>query len=299
MLHCVGCLFFPNSTYGLGRTALYLAARQLELSQGWLYDYFIFLDDDALIQSGSISAFEQHLHEWNPAVAAPLLENHIYGHRADIDSVNVVDYIMIAYHREVVEMLHPFIQEFDRTCTVSSQLMQSFEISLVYRNHQLTLGSLRLRNELHRGYPLNCDEPMENLFEYHRQTTPPALKHCVLPDIMKVYQQYSMGSAVGYPFIKMFNYSLSMYNRNRNSYAQTVQLSCHSIDNWDANDSNCCSIDNYEINQDIAMWNKVGVSLRALYPHHGTVLYDESISSPDQSKHWFVWGNNKFHLAVV
>ena len=50
-------LYFPKSDFLYGRTAMYLAARLLEMSQGWLYDYFIFGDDDAEILHGTLELF--------------------------------------------------------------------------------------------------------------------------------------------------------------------------------------------------------------------------------------------------
>ena len=64
-------LYFPGSSFLLGRMALYLAARQLEISQGWLYDYFIFVDDDVHFDIGNLTSFEDFLKQWRPAVAGP------------------------------------------------------------------------------------------------------------------------------------------------------------------------------------------------------------------------------------
>jgi len=49
-----GDLFFPNAEFAHCRMALYLAARLLEINQGWMYNYYVFLDDDVVFQSGSI-----------------------------------------------------------------------------------------------------------------------------------------------------------------------------------------------------------------------------------------------------
>jgi hypothetical protein len=45
--------------------ALYLAARRLELKLGWLFDFFVFVDDDA-DWFGQLSRFETFLQEWQP-----------------------------------------------------------------------------------------------------------------------------------------------------------------------------------------------------------------------------------------
>lgn len=69
-------LYFPESNLCAGRLALYLAARIQELRQGWLYNYFIVLDDDAILAGGakpsSLFLFELNLMQWQPAVGAPV-----------------------------------------------------------------------------------------------------------------------------------------------------------------------------------------------------------------------------------
>lgn len=57
LTNVAGNLFFPFSTPAMGKMALFLAARQLELAQGWLYNYYVFIDDDA-DWIGHISHFE-------------------------------------------------------------------------------------------------------------------------------------------------------------------------------------------------------------------------------------------------
>jgi len=83
--------------------ALYLTARHLEEAQGWLYNYFIFTDDDAVFHSGNLMQFQVNLREWQPAIGVPGFISSGYPQK-DIDSSNHVDYIFIAFHREVMEV---------------------------------------------------------------------------------------------------------------------------------------------------------------------------------------------------
>ena len=71
-------LYFPNSNLCAGLLALYLATRLLELRQGWLYNYFIVMDDDVELVEAGMSIpnvqqlkFEMDLQIWQPAVGAP------------------------------------------------------------------------------------------------------------------------------------------------------------------------------------------------------------------------------------
>jgi hypothetical protein len=61
---CNKCIFYPSSSYGDGRMALYLTGRLIEVVQGWLYDYFIFTDDDPVRTSGTLTQFELDLNKW-------------------------------------------------------------------------------------------------------------------------------------------------------------------------------------------------------------------------------------------
>jgi hypothetical protein len=58
------CVYFPKSTYGYGRMALYVTGRLMEVAQGWLYDYYIFTDDDPVLTVGSLANFESDLRLW-------------------------------------------------------------------------------------------------------------------------------------------------------------------------------------------------------------------------------------------
>lgn len=89
-------LYYPGSSFAFGRTALYLAARQLEISQGWLYDYFMFLDDDVQVSQGNFIVFEQFLQQWRPAVGGPSYRK--YPERL-FQAISQMDLLAWAFHR--------------------------------------------------------------------------------------------------------------------------------------------------------------------------------------------------------
>ena len=205
-----GTLFFPNSTLSEGRLALFLAARQLELLQGWLYDYYLFMDDDVVYTNGCnvscIDNFFTSLREWRPAVAAP-----VYGQNKKKDyvaAVNHFDFIFIAYHREAVEILQPWSLEFDKDCVWASQVLEVVERSLIYRNHMLVFGSLQVQNSKHRNYPKNCfgnGMAFHQVVAYNYKNAPSNLKNCA-------YRNYNdvkiLNVVVGTPRLKDFPYHL-------------------------------------------------------------------------------------------
>lgn len=150
--------YFPHSNFGEGRMALYLAGRQLEIQQGWLFDYFVFMDDD--VQGLSVDDphfnFEMDLLQWEPAIAGPGYATNLDAPKTSVASTAHIDFIVIAYHRESLETLHPYVTNFDAECTWASQVMQLYEANLAYRNHVFHTRDFKVRNAEHRGYPAEC-----------------------------------------------------------------------------------------------------------------------------------------------
>ena len=97
-----GDLYFPASNFSYGRMALYWAARLLEVHQGWMYNYFVFLDDDVDFGNGNLTHYEDFLRTWQPAVGLP---GYIPGKypRQEVQTIGFHDYIFVGYHREAVE----------------------------------------------------------------------------------------------------------------------------------------------------------------------------------------------------
>ena len=60
--------------------ALYLVARLLEIQQGWLYNYFVFTDDDADFAHGNVKSYELFLQLWQPAIGVPGYVNRCDGY---------------------------------------------------------------------------------------------------------------------------------------------------------------------------------------------------------------------------
>ena len=149
-------LTFPHSNLCEGRMALYLAARLLEVHQGWLYDFMVFMDDDvvAKVPPNHVAFFEMDLLQWEPAIGGPLYRSLVSP--TPISAVGHLDFIMIAYHREALETLHPWVFDYDHTCTWASQLNQLYEANLAYRNHILWSGAFTMDNGQHREYPRDC-----------------------------------------------------------------------------------------------------------------------------------------------
>lgn len=152
--------FFPDSNLCEGRMALYLAGRLLEIQQGWLYDYFVFLDDDvSTVTSDPLASFvfELDLLQWEPAIGGPFfIPGPPASKTSSVGSSAHIDFLYIAYHREILEVIHPWVFDFDVDCTWASQLLQTYEFALVARNHVLVSRDFGVGNSKHRDYTRNC-----------------------------------------------------------------------------------------------------------------------------------------------
>jgi hypothetical protein len=238
-----GALFFPKSNLCYGRLSLYIAGRILELRQQWLYNYYIFTDDDAQLSSGylSIKMFEMDLWLWQPAVAGPLPNPLLLKIHQEIRSVNHIDFVILAYHRESLEVLHPWILDYDENCIWSSQLMQVLEQSMIYRNHIFAFKSLLLGGgNKHREYKRNCigpNEGFENVFkDMHKVSSNISSQVCFPTGISTFDQLLEIGS----PRFKDFDYHLM--NRSHIYHSLKAYKNCDN--KWNPSDSICCTLDN-------------------------------------------------------
>ena len=235
-----GDLFFPNSMLSEGRLCLYLAARLLELQQGWLYNYYAVMDSDLALNKGSIPVYENLLMSWAPALASPdYCPCPGLPQAKDLPSVSStshIDFCFLTYHREVVEILHPWILDFDSTCQWSSQLMQSLEHTLIYRNHILLFGDVAVKNEGHSPYPKDSVSMFPKVFAAHREHLPRNLHHCSPLHLNENFDQlHPSGEAKR----KGSNQSYHLMDTPF-YYAENVYPDCQS---WNVFSAQCCSID--------------------------------------------------------
>lgn len=248
-------LFFPDSIFGYGRMALYAIARMIEFQQGWLYDYFVFIDDDADWGKGNLTAFEEQLKEYEPAIGSP----GSYSFPNDPVESNIrIDPIFIAYHREALEVLHPFILDYDLQCGWSSQFLQDMEVSLGFRNHALSFKGMYVYNGLHRPYKRGCN--YQELIDSTRSALPSNLLHCAITDEKDAIVKeglYFQGRKVGKPHKRrnsseggkenIFEYHY-MFEQDKPFYSSVYSRFnqsgiCGDVTKFTLGDEKCCSID--------------------------------------------------------
>ena len=280
-----GDLYFPNSDFAEGRMALYLAARQLELSQGWLYNYFIFLDDDAEFVSGSFEIFEDFLLKWQPATAGTEMDKSYLAHQ--LTASQHFDMIFYGYHREAVEVLFPWNHKHDYYCEWASQLFQVLQAAALYRNHNIASKAIVIKNSEHHNYPRSCwSEQGKGFFAVIQEffeSLPATYLHCALPPIHTIddfwvtFNHQSPGGwlrpkVTPYHFLPDQNYGLSIQLFNS-------QIMCSSKSGFDNKDKTCCSVDNTEdIKYNAALNLSILVNDRSFFAYHDHLVTFDDLS---------------------
>jgi hypothetical protein len=123
----VHTIFFPGSTWNTGRNRLLEEARRLEQLRGRRYRYFILLDDDVELRydesvvarfgidkaGGPYRTFERYLQSTSPAVGYARFAWQHLDPAAVFNTNSNFDALFNAYHRDVVDLLLPYVTEFD------------------------------------------------------------------------------------------------------------------------------------------------------------------------------------------
>ena len=103
--------FYTRYAHCKCQPALYIDGRQLEIKQGWIYNYFMFLDADIFIEAGNIMNFLSNLRNWQPAVGIPAIVN-LNRDGSSVVSLNRAHLTFVAYHREALENIFHCIYVF-------------------------------------------------------------------------------------------------------------------------------------------------------------------------------------------
>lgn len=160
-----------------------------------------------------------------------------------MEPVTHFDFIVIGYHREAVEVLHPWITDLDDKCIWASELYQTMEASLVYRNHMLAFKGLIIWNGKHRHRPARaCGEVLEKVMQDMAANAPGFLRHCSISNAA----EYVQGAISGEVRTKRGSYHLM--HTHFSSYLSVNQslFSCANTVSWNRSDAHCCSLDSWQ-----------------------------------------------------
>lgn len=151
-------IFCPNSTWTEGRNKLVDHVRSLDQT----YLYYIFMDDDAVLEEGSYEEFERLLLKYMPVIGSP---RH-YKHNVNCEileqeahTIYSYDAIFNAFHQDVFfdDTIFPYVECFDHESWWYSQLVVIHYGHQFYRDYTLQFNWCYVQNNLHRPYPRGHD----------------------------------------------------------------------------------------------------------------------------------------------
>jgi glycosyltransferase involved in cell wall biosynthesis len=122
--------FIPKTTWAEGRNIQYEFAKSLTNN----YDYYIFLDDDVVFESGSFVEFQQLLLKYKPAIGFPLMDvafkRGLYDVNTEVQHIQVIDQQFQAYSATAFKnsITMPLVTDFDSeswwyACEINSYLL--------------------------------------------------------------------------------------------------------------------------------------------------------------------------------
>ena len=214
----------------------------------------------------------------------------------------------MAYHREVLEILHSWILEFDPKCQWASQLMQTFEHTTVYRNHIHLYNVVgEISNSDHDSYPKDCFGDtgiFRQIWQNHIQAIQGLPKPCRLVETDGVFwdagtkkiAHYLPDYPLGVNRLRLTPYHLMHLNGTGDYRWLDAQRHLYCTENgWDVNRW-CCSLDaNYAMLADPRV-KGVPVDEHAQKYHDSIVRHTRrNTSNGGGTSLFYVW-NGKRHF---
>jgi len=157
-------IFYPNSTWTQGRNRLYQEALRLQKN----YLYYIFMDEDVYLRTTKyfkvswnslwhlwVSSanpwriFEDYLRRYRPAVGVPFYKWHKKQEK-EIDAIFTFDAIIIAVHKEALNVLLPYYDGHDMESWWYAQVYFNHIAALLYPSHVLQFNALMAENTSQR-----------------------------------------------------------------------------------------------------------------------------------------------------
>lgn len=145
-----GNIFFPKSTWAEGRNKLLEVAQSLGI-----YDYYIFIDDDARIVKGNFTNFNSLLFEYKPDIGLPLCnqikESYRFSPNLSVQRPIALDQLVQAYSFKAVseKIVLPFVTEYDNKGWWISCEINQYLILSQYPQSTLQFNEIEFENTQH------------------------------------------------------------------------------------------------------------------------------------------------------
>lgn len=141
--------FIPKTTWAEGRNIQYEFAKSISNS----YEYYIFLDDDVVFESGSFPEFQELLLKYKPAVGFPLMDvaynRGLYDKRAEVQHIQVIDQQFQAYSASAFSnsITMPLVTDFDSeswwyACEINSYLLFMENVGHLAQFNQMRVANV-------------------------------------------------------------------------------------------------------------------------------------------------------------
>lgn len=146
-----GTALAGDLSWSEGRNRLLWQALQLARTTGNDYLYYIFLDDECVLQEdrklarqldipligNPFRTYERFLLEWEPAVGYARNDNHYYEEGRAVNLGHAFDGSFNAYHRETLSFLLPYYTGFDSESWLYAQHIINHMVSLFFHPHRI------------------------------------------------------------------------------------------------------------------------------------------------------------------
>ncbi len=143
--------FIPKTTWAEGRNIQYEFAKSLSNK----YDYYIFLDDDVVFESGSFVEFQKLLIKYKPAVGFPLMDvafkRGLYDVDTEVQHIQVIDQQFQAYGSRAFNnsITMPLVTDFDSESWWYACEINSYLLFLENVGHLAQFNQMRVANVGH------------------------------------------------------------------------------------------------------------------------------------------------------
>jgi len=153
-------IYFPGSTWTTGRNALYEESSRLQISQGTLAEYIIFMDDEAQLHPvdpnwNPYDLFHAALSNVQPAVATVAMDIQMWRNHCGpvAPCAPDMDAFVTAFHATAASLLLPYSPAFDNESWIYSQGILIELMMGSMPDHVVQFNSVFAINSGHSDYP--------------------------------------------------------------------------------------------------------------------------------------------------
>jgi hypothetical protein len=164
-------IVYIGTTWGQSRNFMY---KYIQKKYGDIYDYFIFTDDDILIENindnsvSPIKKFKSFLEEYQPAVACLKYSWQYIEKDKTVNTLNNMDHCFVAYHKMCIKNIFPYYCYYDSESEIyNGHIMNSLTTVLLnkYKLQYNLIKSTNLCRESHKNEGRDWKKPYDFILQ--------------------------------------------------------------------------------------------------------------------------------------